>query len=125
MKTEQNNQMEANISESGSETKKKRNIRARIMKTAALLVFGTAVLAGQGLTANAANTSIVTEKFDVLKDIVTAVISCIGVIYTLWGISEWGMGFQSQDGMTQAQSLKRIGGGLIMILAPQILSILV
>lgn len=99
--------------------------KKHILKLAVILVFGMAVLYEPALVANAKNdTAVITEKFDDLKDIVTAIISSFGLIITLWGISEWGMAFQGQDGMMQAHAFKRIAGGLVMILAPQILSLL-
>ena len=65
-------------------------------------------------------------KFDVLKSLAVSIISGIGMIICLWGIAEWGLSLQSPDGgMTQAQSLKRIGGGLVMIFASQILALIV
>lgn len=66
---------------------------------------------------------IITAQFDTLLGIVTAIISSIGTIVTLWGISEWGIAFQSQDGTAQAHAFKRIAGGLVMLLAPQLINL--
>lgn len=71
-----------------------------------------------------ANMSTVTAKFDTLKNLVATIVSGVGVIVSLWGISEFGMALQGNDGMMQSHSFKRIAGGLIMVLAPQILTIL-
>lgn len=103
-----------------------------VLKLAVILVFGLVILYEPALDVNAAtkagkdttDTTVITAKFDDLKDIVTAIISSFGLIITLWGISEWGMAFQGQDGMMQAHAFKRIAGGLVMILAPQILALL-
>lgn len=98
----------------------------KIIKTATVLMLAAVCIFEPSLLVNASSdTSVITEKFTVLTDIVTAIISGIGVIITLWGISELGLSYQGQDGTMQAHALKRIGGGLIMILAPQILAILV
>lgn len=98
---------------------------SRFMKLAFFFVFSTAILMEPSLFANATtDTSTITTSFDSFKDIVTAIISSIGTIITLWGISEWGISYQGQDGTMQAQAFKRVAGGMIMILAPQILTIL-
>lgn len=101
--------------------------RSRVARLAFLFIFGTAMLCEPALFSNAAtiDTSSITSSFDNLKSIVTAIISSIGVIITLWGVSEWGIAFQGQDGTMQATAFKRIAGGLVMILAPQIVDLLV
>lgn len=107
-------------------------MKKRIMKFAFILMFGMVILYEPALLANAAtdttavtNTTTVTNKFKILTDIVTAIISSLGMIITLWGISEWGMAFQGNEGSMQAHAFKRVAGGLIMILSPQILKLLV
>lgn len=101
-------------------------MKKRIMKFAFILMFGMVILYEPALLANAAtNTTAVTNKFKILTDIVTAIISSLGMIITLWGISEWGMAFQGNEGSMQAHAFKRVAGGLIMILSPQILKLLV
>lgn len=60
-------------------------------------------------------------QFSSLQSIVATIISAIGQIITLWGISEFGISFQSNDGASQSYAFKRIAGGIIMILAPNIL----
>ena len=101
--------------------------RSRVARLAFLFIFGTAMLCEPALISNATtiDTSSITSSFDNLKSIVTAIISSIGVIITLWGVSEWGIAFQGQDGTMQATAFKRIAGGMVMILAPQIVDLLV
>ncbi len=64
---------------------------------------------------------IIGNKFDVFYSIVAAIVSAIGSIITLWGICEWGIAFQGQDGTSQAHAFKRIAGGMVMLLAPQLM----
>lgn len=117
--------------ESMKETVNNEKWRSRFARLAFLLFFGTALMCEPSLFANAAtdaatiDTSSITSSFDNLKAIVTAIISSIGTIITLWGISEWGIAFQGQDGTMQASAFKRIGGGMVMVLAPQIVGLLV
>ena len=80
------------------------------------MIFGDAAMASNA-------DAVITAQFDVLLDIVTSIVSSIGTIVTLWGISEWGIAFQGQDGTSQAHAFKRIAGGLVMILAPQLLTL--
>lgn len=68
--------------------------------------------------------AIITNGFANLQNIVTAFVSSIGSIVVLWGLFEWGNSVQSQDGMMQTQAFKRIGGGLVMTLGPQLLPLL-
>ncbi|MCP1101979.1 hypothetical protein M2454_000772 [Aequitasia blattaphilus] len=67
----------------------------------------------------------VTAGLGSLQELVLAFVSAIGMILCAWGIGEWGISTSSQDGTTQASALKRIGGGIVMVLAPQILATLV
>lgn len=81
----------------------------------AMLFFPSNVFASSGAET-------VTNGFNNLMDIVKALISSIGAIVLLWGFFEWGTSMQSQDGVMQSTAFKRIGGGLIMVLAPQLIS---
>lgn len=109
------------------ETMNQEKWRSRVARLAFLFVFTTALMCEPSLFANATtiDTSSITSSFDNLKAIVTAIISSIGVIITLWGVSEWGIAFQGQDGTMQASAFKRIGGGMVMVMAPQIVGLLV
>ena len=89
----------------------------------ALYVAQAAVCASGNAAATGAN--VITQGFSGLLDIVTALISAIGTIILLWGFFEWGISLQSQDGVMQSAAFKRIGGGLVMILAPQLISVFI
>ena len=65
---------------------------------------------------------LVTNSFSTLISIVTALVSSIGSIVLLWGFFEWGTAMQSQEGVMQANAFKRIGGGLVMVIAPQLVA---
>lgn len=86
--------------------------------TAAWAAGGSSGSSGAGGTGSSA----ITTGFNSLMDIVKALVTSIGSIVTLWGFFEWGTSMQSQDGVMQSSAFKRIGGGLIMILAPQLIS---
>lgn len=109
---------------------KKQQSRKELFRRVAMaaMVFMAAFILTQNpvITMAAENGSAgsITSSFDNLKEVVTSIISGIGTIITLWGISEWGLSYQGSDGMSQAQGFKRIAGGLVMLLAPQILEML-
>lgn len=71
--------------------------------------------AGQTITAGIGN----------LQNIVASFVSAVGSIIVLWGIFEWGNAMQSQDGMMQSQAFKRIGGGIVMTMGPQLLTLII
>lgn len=64
----------------------------------------------------------VTSSLNDFYSIVAAFVSATGAIILLWGVFEWGTSMQASDGSMQANAFKRIGGGLVMILAPQIIA---
>lgn len=66
----------------------------------------------------------VVGKFQTFSTLFTDIISVLGEIYTLWGVSEWGLAWHESNGTMGSQSFKRIFGGLVVVLSPQILSIL-
>ncbi len=105
----------------------KRKQMMKIMACMALLVVCMHVTSVPVFASQAASGdySSITAPFDTLKGLVAAILSSIGYIVTLWGIGEWGISYQSSEGTMQAQAFKRIGGGFVMVMAPQILSLLV
>lgn len=73
----------------------------------------------------ATGAEIVNNSVGKIYDMLAAFVSSIGSIVTLWMIFEMGMAIQSQEGTMQANGIKRVGGGLIMVLAPQLITALV
>ena len=99
-----------------------------IIKTAVFFAFALAIMCIPEMAVYAASKkgdmATLTAQFETFKNLIATIISCLGVIICLWGISEFGMSMQGNDGTMQSHSLKRIAGGLVMVLAPQILAIL-
>lgn len=73
----------------------------------------------------ASGTGTITAGIKNLQNIVAAFVSAVGSVIVLWGIFEWGNAMQSQDGMMQSQAFKRIGGGIIMTMGPQLLPLII
>ena len=92
--------------------------RNRMVRQAAAFVSVLLLAAPQFIYASSLPD--VSAPFEALLSIVTTILSSIGEIITLWGIGEWGLSYQANEGSMQAASFKRIGGGFVMILAPQI-----
>lgn len=91
----------------------------------ASMVSMLAILFCQPVFATGDGAAIVTDGLSALTDIIKAFVSSIGTMVVLWGLFEWGNSMQSHDGMMQSAAFKRIGGGLIMTLGPQLLEIFV
>ncbi len=74
------------------------------------------------MTVQAGGAGAINSSFGTLRDLVSAMVSSIGAIVLLWGFFELGISMQSQEGSMQSNAFKRIGGALIMVLAPQLIS---
>lgn len=66
----------------------------------------------------------VVSMLDNLYLLIAGIISSVGSIVLLWGCSEMGLAMQNSEGGMQARSFGRIAGGLVMMLAPQIVAFL-
>lgn len=98
-------------------------IRKKIMMTGFLLLGMEMQASPMIVNAKQQNgAEVVTSTLNNFYSIVAAFVSSIGAIILLWGVFEWGTSLQSNDGSMQANAFKRVGGGLVMILAPQIIA---
>ncbi len=102
---------------------KARKKRGQVAKAAIVCLLFAVCIPIQAQAATGAQA--VTAGLKNLQNIVAAFVSSVGLIIALWGIFEWGNAMQSQDGMMQSQAFKRIGGGIVMTLGPQILTAVV
>lgn len=66
----------------------------------------------------------VTSKLNSLYDLVLNIVTGAGVIVLAWGVFEFAMAYQSHDSAQQTMSLKKVVAGIIMVGAPQIVSML-
>lgn len=103
--------------------KKGRRKAAVVMAMVALNVFMFAMPVFAAVSSNS-GADVVNSKMSVLYNIIAAFVSSYGGIQVLWGVFEWGNATNTQDGMMQSQSVKRIGGGLIMTVASQLVTVL-
>lgn len=68
---------------------------------------------------------LVNDSIGKVYDIMAAFVSSVGSIIVLWMLFEMGLAVQSQEGTMQANGIKKVGGGLVMVLAPQLISALI
>lgn len=101
---------------------KMKNKKAKNVLTVLVAVY--AVLATQAIVLASGNTAI-SGPLNNLRTIVTDLVTGIGAIVTLYGIFEFGNAQQSQDGAMKSFAIQRIAGGLIMVVAPQLLQLFV
>lgn len=74
--------------------------------------------------AQATNGNIITTGFNSLYNVVASIVSNIGQLFLLWGVFEMAASMNTQDGMAQSSAFKRVGGGLIACIAPQIIPLI-
>lgn len=72
----------------------------------------------------ATNGNIISTGFNSLYDVVASIVSNIGQLFLLWGVFEMAASMNTQDGMAQSSAFKRVGGGLIACIAPQIIPLI-
>ena len=103
------------------------NVMTKVKKAAwaVIMVMITVTAMAFSVFASGGGAAVIQNGFATLLDIVKALVSAIGTIVLLWGLFEWGTSLQSPNGAEQSSAFKRIGGGLVMILAPQLISLFV
>lgn len=77
-----------------------------------------------GVPVFAAGEDIVNSAFDVIYNLIAAVVSSIGTILLLWGVFEWAQSLNVQDGGAQSMAFKRIAAGLIATIGPQLIPLI-
>lgn len=68
---------------------------------------------------------LVSNSIGKVYDMMAAFVSSVGSIIVLYMLFEMGLAVQSQEGTMQANGIKKVGGGLVMVLAPQLISALI
>lgn len=102
-------------------------MKSNVKKQAAFLVMLLYFIFGLSATVFAAaeGNSAISAPLNTLLSLVADVVTGIGAIITLYGIFEFGNAQQSQDGAAKSFAIQRITGGLIMVVAPQLLQLFV
>ncbi len=117
--------MKGGTSLKSNENKKTCTWKGKTCRAVKCLALCLLLTAGTQMCVCAAGTAdTITAGIRNLQNIVAAFVSAVGTIVVLWGIFEWGNAMQSQDGMMQAQAFKRIGGGIVMTMGPQLLPLI-
>ena len=92
--------------------------QAAFIVMAALLVLA---VAAQPVLASAAGAAAIKNGMGDIYEIVAALVTSVGTILLLWGVFEWSTALQSSDGTLQSNAFKRMAGGLVATMAPQII----
>ena len=120
--------MYQNITDMALNAKDKARIQmiTRITAMAVIGLFVFVVMYYPQVSALAADAgegaALVSNTVGKVYDIMAAFVSSVGAIIVLWMLFEMGMAVQSQEGTMQANGIKKVGGGLVMVLAPQLIS---
>lgn len=69
-------------------------------------------------------TDIVTRGFNVIYDIISAIVQSVGALLLLWGLFEWAQALNTQDGGSQSMAFKRVASGLVALIAPQLIPLI-
>lgn len=103
----------------------KKKVINRVKRTVSKMVCCAMFSMLIGIDSFATSSNTVEASLSGFQDILESFVTSVGSMITLWGIFEWGNSMQSNDGMQQSAAFKRIGGGLIMCIAPNVLTSIV
>lgn len=90
-----------------------------LMMTCCMVCYVIAMMTGY---AYADGISDIKTKFGTLFNLLATVIQAFGALVLLWNAFEFGTSIQAQEPTAVNRSLKGIGGGLFMLLAPAIVN---
>lgn len=68
--------------------------------------------------------TVIKTGFNTIYGLIAAIVSSIGSLYLLWGVFEWAQSMNSQDGGAQSMAFKRIAGGLVAVITPQLIPVI-
>lgn len=88
-----------------------------------IAILGSSLLLGSQ-PVFASGVDYVNQGLDALWDIVAAIITGIGGFVLLWGMFEFGTSMGMQDSGQNTAAMKRIGGGIVTLIAPVIVTAL-
>lgn len=97
--------------------------RRNMILTAVLTAFLCILITVPVFAATEADPTI-SNALQNLIGLVEGAVTAIGALLVLWGIAEWGIAMNGGGGVEMANSWKRIAGGIVLVIAPQILDIL-
>lgn len=94
-------------------------------KAAAVIMTAYAVmLNSMQVSAAKKDVTEVTDGIDVLTTLVLSAIGGVGVIFLAWGLLDFGTAYSAHDSTQQAQAVKKVIGGIIIMAIPTILGLL-
>lgn len=96
-----------------------------LMAFSLIMSFVTVLQMGYPVFAAENNGSqVIQTGFNTIYGLVAAIVSSIGSLYLLWGVFEWAQSMNMQDGGAQSMAFKRIAGGLVAVITPQLIPVI-
>lgn len=89
-----------------------------------LSVAMSVVFTMQVFAAENNGTQVIQTGFNTIYGLIAAIVSSIGSLYLLWGVFEWAQSMNMQDGGAQSMAFKRIAGGLVAVITPQLIPVI-
>ena len=95
-----------------------------MLLSVAMSVVITMQLGYPVFAAENAGTQVIRTGFNTIYGLIAAIVSSIGSLYLLWGVFEWAQSMNMQDGGAQSMAFKRIAGGLVSVITPQLIPVI-
>lgn len=98
----------------------------RLKKKTALIIITAYMAFFNNVKVFAADEDVaeVTGGIDVLTTLVYSAIGGVGAIFLAWGLLDFGTAYSAHDSTQQAQAIKKVIGGLVIIAIPTIIGLL-
>lgn len=96
----------------------------RAAKSVLAAAFAVLLCCGLSFAADTADKSVLTNSLSKLQGIVEDIVTAVGVIMALFGVVQFGLSFQSHDPSQKAQGIMCFLGGVIIAIAPNLVTYL-
>ena len=67
----------------------------------------------------------VKNGMDVIYQLIAACMTGFGSLLLAWGLLEWGLALNSQDGGAQSMAFKRIASGMLVAIGPNVVPLII
>lgn len=95
---------------------------SRVRKVISVMMTALIILATCIIPAFAAEGDEVVTSFTKIVDLVFVVVRLIGVVFTVWGVLEFAVAWQSHDGAGRLRGITLMASGLLIVFAKEILA---
>ena len=103
---------------------KRKNSRRFLSIMLCAVMYSAFLLSPMNVYAGTEGLQKLNEQLSLFKELVAALVSSVGAVVLMWSIFKMGMAMQAGgNGSMEAQSIASIGGGILMMAAPQLILI--